>query len=216
MAEFAPLGASSPTTMVRQKSHPKAATPTFAKLIEENYIALRRIAERTLRDRTVDKKMSPTSLVAEMTLRMLSQRTAPVSIEQFRGLAIVFMTRAVADEARHRLRVKRGSGMRGISIEAINGAAKSNGRASAATGDSPVDPLLVGDPLLSAMEELASREPRQMEVVTLHLVAGIPIERTATLVGISVRSAYRDLDAGRTALARALSGPSNREPGAQR
>lgn len=198
-------------TMPRSKPPRKPATPTFSNLIEENYLALRRIAQRTLRDRTAVQKMSPTSLVAEMTLRMLAQRTKPVSIEQFRGLATVFMTRAVADDARHRLRVKRGSGKREASADERESAASSNGRLPAGIANSPVDPLLVGDPLLRAMEDVARREPRQMEVITLHLVAGIPIERTAQLIGISIRSAYRDLEEGRAALARALNGSSSRK-----
>jgi DNA-directed RNA polymerase specialized sigma24 family protein len=43
-----------------------------------------------------------------------------------------------------------------------------------------------------------------MEVVTLHLVANIPLARTAELVGVSERTAYRDLQDGREALAHQL------------
>jgi DNA-directed RNA polymerase specialized sigma24 family protein len=54
------------------------------------------------------------------------------------------------------------------------------------------------------MERVAERLPRAMEVVTLHLVANIPLARTAELVGVSERTAYRDLQEGRQALAREL------------
>ena len=54
------------------------------------------------------------------------------------------------------------------------------------------------------MERVAEELPRAMEVVTLHLVADIPLERTAELVGVSERTAYRDLQEGRKALAREL------------
>ena len=40
--------------------------------------------------------------------------------------------------------------------------------------------------------------------MTLHLVAEIPLARVAALVGVSERTAYRDLDEGRRALARKL------------
>lgn len=43
-----------------------------------------------------------------------------------------------------------------------------------------------------------------MEVLTLHVVGGIPLPRVAELVGISERTAYRELEAGRAALARTV------------
>jgi DNA-directed RNA polymerase specialized sigma24 family protein len=54
------------------------------------------------------------------------------------------------------------------------------------------------------MERVAEALPRAMEVVTLHLVADIPLARTAELVGVSERTAYRDLVEGRNALAQEL------------
>jgi DNA-directed RNA polymerase specialized sigma24 family protein len=54
------------------------------------------------------------------------------------------------------------------------------------------------------MERVAVELPRAMEVVTLHLVANIPLARTAELVGVSERTAYRDLQDGREALAHQL------------
>ena len=58
--------------------------------------------------------------------------------------------------------------------------------------------------LLNALETLAESMPRQMEILTLHLVADIPLVRVAELVGVSERTAYRDLDEGRLALVKAL------------
>ena len=44
----------------------------------------------------------------------------------------------------------------------------------------------------------------RVEVLTLHVVGGIPLPRVAELVGISERTAYRELESGRTALARTV------------
>jgi hypothetical protein len=41
---------------------------TFAKLVEQHYASLRRIAARAIRNRTSPERMSPTSLVAETIL----------------------------------------------------------------------------------------------------------------------------------------------------
>jgi DNA-directed RNA polymerase specialized sigma24 family protein len=54
------------------------------------------------------------------------------------------------------------------------------------------------------MIEQAATHPRQMEVVTLHSVAGIPMDRVAAMVGISPATAHRDFAEGRAHLARRL------------
>jgi DNA-directed RNA polymerase specialized sigma24 family protein len=43
-----------------------------------------------------------------------------------------------------------------------------------------------------------------MEVVTLHSVAGIAMDRVAAMVGISLATAHRDFAEGRALLARKL------------
>ena len=54
------------------------------------------------------------------------------------------------------------------------------------------------------MVELAAEHPREMEVVTLSAVAGIPMERIAELLSVSGATAYRLLDRGRLLLAQRL------------
>jgi len=56
------------------------------------------------------------------------------------------------------------------------------------------------------MVRLAARHPRQMQAVTLHLVAGIPLERVAELLAVSPATAQRDVEAGKARLARELRG----------
>jgi DNA-directed RNA polymerase specialized sigma24 family protein len=60
--------------------------------------------------------------------------------------------------------------------------------------------MIEREALLAAMQDVAETLPRSMEVMTLHLVAGIPLARVAELVGISERTASRDLEEGRAAL----------------
>ena len=83
---------------------------TFAKLVEQHYASLRRIAARAIRNRTHPERMSPTSLVAETVLRLMQQREKPKSEDHLRGLATVFMTRVLADASRTRMAQRRGGG----------------------------------------------------------------------------------------------------------
>ena len=180
------------------------AVESFAQLVEQHYAALRRIAERSIKSRSYPASMSPTSLVAESVMRLLQQREQPMRESHLRGLATVFMARVLADSAKSRLRQKRGgrAARRSladpeVSIELTD---TSRGASHGAGEGSSVD----RDELLGAMERVADALPRAMEVVTLHLVADIPLARTAELVGVSERTAYRDLQEGRKALAREL------------
>ena len=180
------------------------AVESFAQLVEQHYSALRRIAERSIKSRSYPASMSPTSLVAESVMRLLQQREQPMRESHLRGLATVFMARVLADSAKSRLRQKRGGRAARRSIEdpavSIELTARPAGNPAGAGSESATD----RDELLGAMERVAEALPRAMEIVTLHLVADIPLARTAELVGVSERTAYRDLQEGRKALAQEL------------
>ena len=180
------------------------AAETFAQLVEKHYSVLRRIAERSIKARTYGAAMSPTSLVAESVMRLLQQREQPMREPHLRGLATVFMARVLADSAKSRMRQKRGGR---LSRRSTDDPAVILNLVSPASSPSASDAEATAvdrDQLLHAMERIAERLPRAMEVVTLHLVANIPLARTAELVGVSERTAYRDLQEGRQALAREL------------
>jgi RNA polymerase sigma factor (sigma-70 family) len=179
------------------------AIESFAQLVEQHYSALRRIAERSIRARSYPASMSPTSLVAESVMRLLQQRERPMGEAHLRGLATVFMARVLADSAKSRMRQKRGGGLqrRSLADPSVSIELGTHARACAGSG-TPADGTAIDrDELLGAMERVAEVMPRAMEIVTLHLVADIPLARTAELVGVSERTAYRDLQEGRKALA---------------
>lgn len=180
------------------------AVQSFAQLVEQHYYALRRIAERSIRSRSYPASMSPTSLVAESVMRLLQQRERPMRESHLRGLATVFMARVLADAAKSRLRQKRGGRTvrRSLTDPAVSVelSVQPPRGVQGTEGESSID----RDELLGAMERVAEALPRAMEVVTLHLVADIPLARTAELVGVSERTAYRDLQEGRKALAHEL------------
>lgn len=176
----------------------------LATLVESHYLALRRIASRLLRDQSYSRETSPTSLVAESVIRLLRQRNQPCSVDHLRGLATVFMTRVLLDASKHRRRVKRGAGTRALPLPAddvLVALASTSSQSDGANNSSTNHEL---DALRGALESLALASPRQAEALTLHVVAGIPLLRTADLLGISHRTAARDVSDGAAALTRLL------------
>lgn len=169
---------------------------SLGSLLEAHYGALRQLAARALRSKSSAERMSPTSLVGESMLHLLRQRVKPASESHLRGLTAIFMARILADHAKTRLRQKRGSGRAPNAID--------EQQVEVAESDDSQTTRFDRDELLDALESLAETLPRQMEILTLHLVAGIPLVRVAVLVGISERTAYRDFEEGRLALLKRL------------
>jgi RNA polymerase sigma factor (TIGR02999 family) len=173
----------------------------FAELIGRHYPALRDLAARTLRaeHETLGfgaAALAPTSLVTETVLRLMKQDELPLNDSHLRGLASVFMTRVIADRRRARLAQKRDARVTQRLDTEIGGGLRD---------DAPSVPLRGDLELLEqAMIDLASTHPREMEVVTLHSVAGLGMDVVADLVNISVATAHRDLVTARSLLARKL------------
>lgn len=172
----------------------------FAELVSDHYDALREIAQRTLRAEQETAgfgaaAIAPTSLVTETVIRLMNQRQLPAAEAHLRGLASVFMTRVIADRRRARLAARRDARLTmRLDTEAEG------------LEEGPSDPAGREDleRLEEAMIRLAEHHPREMEVVTLHSVAGIPMDRVAEMMGVHVATAHRDLASGRERLARAL------------
>lgn len=173
----------------------------FAELIGRHYPALRDLAARTLRaeHETLGfgaAALAPTSLVTETVLRLMKQDELPLNDSHLRGLASVFMTRVIADRRRARLAKKRDARLTQRLDTEIGGSMQDA---------APSEPLRGDLELLErAMIDLASTHPREMEVVTLHSVAGLGMDVVAGLVNISVATAHRDLITARSLLARKL------------
>jgi DNA-directed RNA polymerase specialized sigma24 family protein len=108
------------------------------------------------------------------------------------------MTRVIADRRRNRLAAKRD----------VRLTQRLDTQAEDELHDTPPGgsetPRADLELLERAMIEQAATHPRQMEVVTLHSVAGIPMDRVAAMVGISPATAHRDFAEGRELLARRL------------
>jgi DNA-directed RNA polymerase specialized sigma24 family protein len=170
-------------------------------LVERNYATLRDIARRKLRRSPMSRTMSPTSLVAEGIVRLMKQRTLPASAPHLSGLATILMAQALSDRAKIRRATKRNSGAQLLQIGTDVPLDRRLGRSGETVA---ARPEVRRQELVAQMELIGREHPRRMEVVTLHLVLGIPLAEVARMLAISERTAFRELAAGREALALAL------------
>lgn len=174
------------------KPQPSAGDDGLTTLIERNYPSLRTIARREITQRKLQRTTTPTSLVAETVMRLMRQRKAPESNTQLCGLATILMTRALADRTRRAGARKRGASRKAVALDNDISHDLRHAKGSAA----PESPRLLQTRVLSCLEAMSRDHPRETEIITLHLVLGVSVEKAATLMGISRRTAYRALEDG--------------------
>jgi RNA polymerase sigma factor (TIGR02999 family) len=160
------------------------------------YDELRRIARGFMRRERTDHTLEPTALVHEAYMRMLGQdRVSWQSRGHFFSMAATMMRRVLVDSSRHHLRVKRGAGAE--HQELLEGEMMVAGAALSA-----VDLLALNE----ALERLARRDRRMVQVVELRFFAGLDVSETAEVLGVSAPTVKRDWSVARAWLARDLGG----------
>jgi DNA-directed RNA polymerase specialized sigma24 family protein len=183
---------------------PRSRPAAIHTLVERNYATLRRMASREIRSSRQAGTITPTSLVAESVMRLMKQRKLPSTDPHLCGLAAVLMAQALSDRSKLRRARKRGGGIRPESIGSDVHVDRRRGRGVAADADPDLRGRVMRLELLQHMAELSRTHPRMMEIVTLHVVLDMPMPKVAALLGVSVRTAYRELVSGRRKLAEAL------------
>src|SRR6186997_1236157 len=92
------------------------------------YAELRRVAARQLRKKRADHTLQPTALVHEVYIRLIDQRQVDwQNRAHFFGVAAQVMRRILVDHARRHGAIKRGEGVRFVSIDEAKDVAVSNG-----------------------------------------------------------------------------------------
>lgn len=176
----------------RPRSRAKSDPVPLPGLLSRQYRSLRSIAERILVEHRAmqqaagSDRMSPTSLVAEATLRLLLQKKEIRDADHLHGLAALSMQRSLTDRARRRGAKRR---------------TPSAGNESATAASTTPEP---DDSVRVALEALRRSKPRQAQIVALVGVKGLTISKAAAELGISVPTAERDLRAARLWLAQRL------------
>ena len=163
-------------------------------LIPLVYHELHRIAARHMAREGRDATLQTTGLVSEAYLKLVDQRhTAWQNRGHFFAIAAQVMRRILLDDARRRLREKRGGGAVQVAI----------GDDAIAAPGTPVDAveLIAVDRALRDLEQL---DPDQAKVVELRFFGGLTVEETSAALGISAATVKREWSTAKAWLFREL------------
>lgn len=164
-----------------------------ARLFEAVHGELRVIAARLFRNERANHTLQPTALVHEAYLRLVDATgIRPESRAHFFGIAARAMRQILVDHARRRAAAKRGGGAERVTLTAEEFGAE----------DREFELL----ELEEALERFAELDPRAAHAAELRLFGGLTGAETATLLGVSRRTAEGDWAMARMWLSRELRG----------
>lgn len=161
------------------------------RMFTEAYEELRRLAA-VVRGDDPAHTLNPTALVNEAYLKLAA--SLPIDAESrihLKRVAARAMRQVLVEAARRRRTEKRGAGVAFVTLEDSHGS----------TAVSPDELLTLDD----ALEQFARMNPRQAEVVELHVFGGLSLSETARTLAMSDATIDRDWRAARAWLARELS-----------
>ena len=162
------------------------------------YEELKRLATRYLRRERREHTLQSTALVHEAWLRLIDQKQVHwQNRAQFFGIAAEMIRRILIDHARNRQAAKRGDGALKLTLD----------DALAAPESRDLDLVALDD----ALHDLAKFDPQQSRLVELRFFAGLSIEESAEVLGVSAATVKREWAAARAWLYRELSDRGHRE-----
>jgi RNA polymerase sigma factor (TIGR02999 family) len=174
------------TTLLREWS--AGDRGALERLMPLVYEELRKLAASHLKAERGNHTLQATALVHEAYLRLVGQRSvAWASRAHFYGIAAQMMRRVLVDHARKRQAAKRSPGTLLLDL----------GEDAAAAAPDRMPDLLVLDRALTELERL---DPRQARVVELRFFAGLSVEETAEVAGISTATVKREWKTARAFL----------------
>jgi RNA polymerase sigma factor (TIGR02999 family) len=180
--------------MPRDDSPEASPPPTRARLdalMPEIYQELRRLASKAMSAVRRDHTLQTTALVHEAYLQLAGVHGLTVeSRPAFLSLAAQVMRRILVDHARARMAEKRGGERTRVTL----------GEGVAETPASSLDVLALDE----ALERLAAQDEQLVRVVEMRFVAGMSVEETADVLGVSPATVKRDSALARAWLTREL------------
>lgn len=161
-------------------------------LIPLVYEELRRLARHRLWHERPDHTLQSAALVNEAYLRLVHQE-APQwqNRAHFFGVAAQLMRHILVDHARKHLSAKRGAGAPRLSFDP-----------EIALPQKPEVDLVALD---TALNKLAALDPQQSRLIELRFFAGLSIEETAVVLGVSPATVKREWAIARAWLRREMS-----------
>ena len=165
------------------------------------YAELRALAQSQLNFERTDHTLSATGLVHEAYVRLAKQnRIRAEDRLQFLGIAGATMRRILVDWARAKKRAKRGGGTPNVPLHELDGL----------VGEEDADEILA---LHDALERLVEVNERGAKVVEHRFFAGLSVEETASLLGVSGKTVQRDWILARAWLRKEVTLDLGRESG---
>lgn len=153
------------------------------KILPLVYGELRKLAAAKMAREAAGHTLQPTALVHEAWLRLGGEaQPSWKSRAQFFAAAAEAMRRILIDSARRRLAERHGGGLEKMSADA--------------TGFDVIAPEMGDAELLQlheALDALSVHDPRKAELVKQWYFVGLSLEEIAAVLGISERTADRDL-----------------------
>ena len=144
------------------------------------YADLRRLAAGYMQREPAGHALQPTALVSEAYLRLIDQRRVKWrNRAHFFGVAAGMMRRILVDHARRRRAERRGRDWNRVTLTGVD---------VAANEPNQLDVLALHE----ALERLAVFDPQQARIVELRYFAGLTIEETAEVVGVSDATVARE------------------------
>jgi len=176
--------------LVRWRDGDREALDTLMPLV---YAELRRLAQHYLRRERSDHTLQSTALVHEAYLRLAGQNPPQwQNRAHFFGIAANIMRQILVEHARAQNAAKRGGGACKITLDAaLDSQQKAN-----------VDVISLD----GALDRLSELDPQQSRIVELRFFAGLTIEDTAEVIGVSPATVKRDWTSARAWLHREIAG----------
>ena len=187
-----PNESSTPVTqlLVRWRAGDREALEALMPLV---YDELRRLAHHYLRRERSDHTLQSTALVHEAYLRLAGQNPPQwQNRAHFFGIAAHIMRQILVEHARSRGAAKRGANAPRLALD----------EAIALPQQSDVDVIALD----RALQELSELDAQQGRIVELRFFAGLTIEDTSEVLGISPATVKRDWTTARAWLYRAMTG----------
>jgi RNA polymerase sigma factor (TIGR02999 family) len=176
-----------------------------AQLLPLVYEELRRLAAQKLAQEKPGQTLQATALVHEAYLRLVAGGEDAASREQhwdgrrhFFAAAAEAMRRILIENGRLKKRGKHGGGRQRVELDDAALAIEGPGEDSLAIAE--------------ALDELARQDASLADLVKLHYFAGLTLDETAGLLGLSPRTAHRRWAFARAWLYRRLGGTNPATP----
>jgi len=159
------------------------------------YQELHKLAAACMRRERPSHTLQATALVNEAYLRLIGQHDVEwQNRSHFYGIAAQIMRRVLLDYARKHQAEKRGGPNQKVRIDE-----------ALLVAEQQLDAVLAVDESLSRLEKI---DPRQAKVVELRFFAGLDVEQTAAVMGISTATVKREWQFAKAWLQREMGGAS--------